>query len=100
MNLVKKNINTISELCQKHKVKTLYAFGSVLTDKFTDKSDIDLLVSFKKMPIENYADNYFEMAEKFEQLFNRPIDLVTENSLKNPYFIQSVNNSKQLIYGN
>ncbi|GHT63393.1 hypothetical protein FACS189451_10030 [Bacteroidia bacterium] len=100
MNIVEQNINAVSEVCKNHKIKSLYAFGSVLTDKFNDKSDIDLLVSFMPMDYADYADNYFETAEEFEQLFDRPVDLVTENSLKNPYFIQSVNRSKVLLYGN
>jgi predicted nucleotidyltransferase len=47
----------------------------------------------------DYADNYFATAEQLEQIFNRPVDLVTEPSLKNPYFIKSVNQTKQLLYG-
>lgn len=47
----------------------------------------------------DYADNYFEIAEKLEEVFKRPVDLLTEKSLKNPYFIKSVNNSKKLLYG-
>jgi len=47
----------------------------------------------------DYADNYFEVAEKFELILNRPVDLITDKSLKNPYFIDSVNQSKTLLYG-
>lgn len=98
-NILDKNIEQIKALCIAHNVKNLFAFGSVCTDKFTDKSDIDLLISFKPMDYADYADSYFEIAEKFEELFERPVDLVTEKSLKNPYFIESVNQTKTLIYG-
>jgi predicted nucleotidyltransferase len=98
--LIQDNIEKIREVCDKHLILSLYVFGSVTTTKFNDQSDIDLLVSFKPMDFADYADNYFETVEQFEQIFNRPVDLVTENSLKNPYFIQSVNQSKMLIYGN
>jgi predicted nucleotidyltransferase len=77
----------------------LFAFGSVLTEKFHDKSDIDLLVSFKPLEPGEYADNYFQAAENFEKIFNRPVDLITDKSLSNPYFINAVNVSKKLIYG-
>ena len=82
-----------------HNVKTLFAFGSVASKRFTKDSDIDLLVSFKPMESGDYADNYFILAEKFESLFDRPVDLVTENSLSNPYFIDSVNRTKTMLYG-
>jgi hypothetical protein len=79
-------------------VRSLFAFGSVCTDKFNDKSDIDLLVAFKPMDHVEYADAFFELADKFEKLFERQVDLVTEKSLKNPYFIESVNKTKTLLY--
>jgi uncharacterized protein len=88
-SILTKNIDKITLLCTKHNVKNLFAFGSVCSDEFNNKSDIDLLVSFQPMDFGDYADNYFDLAEKFEKLFNRHIDLVTENSLSNPYFIKS-----------
>jgi len=79
-------------------VNSLYVFGSVCTDKFNEKSDIDLLISFKTMDFGDYADTYFELAEEFEKLFKRQVDLVTDKSSSNPYFIQSINKSKTLLY--
>lgn len=93
------NIEKIKALCIAHNVKYLFAFGSVCTDRFNDKSDIDLLISFNPMDYGDYADTYFNLAEKFENLFHRPVDLVTDKSLSNPYFIDSVNQTKTLIYG-
>jgi len=97
--LISNNIDKIRTLCLTHNVKDLFAFGSVCTDKFNDDSDIDLLISFNSMDYGDYADTYFELADKFENLFNRPVDLVTDKSLSNPYFIDSVNQTKTLIYG-
>ena len=96
--LLEDKVQEIKALCLVFHVKSLFAFGSVCTDNFTDTSDIDLLITFKPMGYADYADSYFNLADKLEQLFNRPIDLVTEKSLKNPYFIDSVNKSKTLIY--
>lgn len=93
------NIGKIKALCLTHNVKDLYAFGSICTDKFNERSDIDLLISFNPMDFGEYADTYFDLADKFEMVFQRPVDLVTEKSLKNPYFIESVNKTKTLIYG-
>jgi predicted nucleotidyltransferase len=98
--LISNNMEKIKTLCLAHNVKTLFAFGSVCTDKFNDDSDIDLLISFKPMDYGDYADTYFELADKFENLFRRPVDLVTDKSLSNPYFIDSVNQTKTLLYGN
>jgi len=97
--LLSDNIDKIKSLCIAHNVKSLFAFGSICTDRFTDQSDVDLLISFKPMDYGDYADTYFNLAEKFEDLFHRPVDLVTDKSLSNPYFINSVNQTKTLLYG-
>ena len=97
--LLAENIDRIKALCVSYNVKSLFAFGSVCTDKFNDKSDVDLLISFKPMESGEYADTYLELAEKFENILNRPVDLVTDKSLSNPYFIESINQTKTLIYG-
>lgn len=96
--LIKDRLNDLKRLCQDHDVKTMYVFGSVCTDKFNDKSDIDILISFKDISIDKYTDNYFGLHYKLEELFNRKIDLLTENSLSNPYFIESIEETKQLLY--
>lgn len=96
--LLSDNMEKIVALCMKHNVKNLFAFGSVCTNRFNDKSDVDLLVSFHPMDYSDYADTYFDLAEKFEKLFKRQVDLITDKSLKNPYFIDSVNQTKTLLY--
>ncbi len=92
------NIENLKALCMKYNVKSLYAFGSVCTEKFNKNSDIDLLISFKPMDYGDYADTYFELAEEFEKILKRPVDLVTDKSLGNPYFIESINQTKTPIY--
>jgi len=95
---IKDKLDDLKKLCQDYDVKKMYVFGSVCTDKFNDNSDIDILISFKDISIEKYTDNYFELHYKLEKLFNRKIDLLTENSLSNPYFIESIEETKQLLY--
>jgi len=89
----------IQDLCKKYNVNSLYAFGSVLTDKFHNQSDIDMIVSFKKIPLEIYADNYFDLKFTLQDVLQRSVDLLEEQAIKNPYFLQNINKNKQLIYG-
>ncbi len=89
----------ISDICRQYKVKTLYAFGSVLTDKFHNDSDVDLIVDFREIPVEDYADNYFDLKFSLQDVLKRPIDLLEEQAIKNPYFRQSIEQKKQLVYG-
>ena len=100
MNLIELNIQRIVDLCRKHKVKTLAVFGSVLTDRFNDESDVDLLVDFGKVDHEvfDYASNYFSFRDALESLFNRKVDLIEERGLRNKYLIANLNRTKQLIY--
>ncbi|TAL70189.1 MAG: nucleotidyltransferase domain-containing protein [Bacteroidetes bacterium] len=96
--LVKNRLEEIRKLCIKYDVKSLYIFGSGASGKLRDKSDIDLLVSFKKIPIKKYTDNYFSLHYLFQKLFNREIDLITENSQSNPHFIESIERTKLLLF--
>ena len=96
--LLENNLEQIKNYCQEYDVERLHVFGSITSDRFTAMSDIDLLVKFKNIPFEKYADNYFRLHELFEIIFKRKVDLVTENSLSNPYFIKKVNQTKALIY--
>ncbi len=89
----------IVKLCESHKVKSLYAFGSVLNDTFNDESDIDLVVDFQQLDVLDYADNYFDLKFSLEAILKRPIDLLEEKAIKNPYFRQSLNQQRQLVYG-
>lgn len=82
----------------RYDVKTMYIFGSACTEDFSEESDLDFLISFKDIPIEQYTDNYFELHYRLEELFGRKIDLLTENSLSNPFFIESIEETKQLLY--
>ena len=76
-----------------------YVFGSVLTPNFAPHSDIDLLVDFLDQDPLRYTSNYFQFKFELEKLFNRKIDLLEERALKNPYFIENINQKKQLLYG-
>ncbi|MCK4981490.1 MAG: nucleotidyltransferase domain-containing protein [Victivallaceae bacterium] len=96
--IITENLSKIKTLCAAHNIKELFLFGSACTDKFTKSSDIDLLVSFKPMDYGEYADNYFETINDFEKIFRHPVDLIADTCLSNPYFIESVNKTRVLLY--
>jgi predicted nucleotidyltransferase len=99
MNLVELNIEKIKILCAKHKVSKLFVFGSVLKDTFSNESDIDLVVDFEKLDLSEYADNYFDLKDQLESIFKRPVDLLEEKGIRNPFLRKQTDQEKRLIYG-
>ncbi|MBQ8968520.1 MAG: nucleotidyltransferase domain-containing protein [Bacteroidaceae bacterium] len=89
----------IAQLCKKHGVRQLYAFGSVLTPRFTDESDVDLLVDFDKEGITDYFTNYFDLKYALEALLGREVDLVEDGAIRSPIFRRNVDRTKSMIYG-
>ena len=94
MKLIERHIKSIAALCRKYKVNKLFVFCSVLTDRFNDGSDIDMVVDFKKDEVEDYFDFKYSL----QDLFGREVDLVEEQTIRNPYFRKSVDSTKQLIF--
>lgn len=86
-------------LCKTHNVKKLYAFGSSVTNQFDeDSSDIDLLIEIDADdPIER-GESLISIWDKFEQFFQRKVDLLTDNSIKNPILRKNIDATKVLIY--
>lgn len=99
MDLVEKNIDLIRDLCKNHHVSQLFVFGSILTNRFKKNSDIDFIIDFQGIDIYDYADNYFDLKNSLEHLFKREVDLLEDKAINNPYLRQSIDSSKQLIYG-
>lgn len=94
-----KYIPVIVALCKQHKVNKLFAFGSVLTPRFNDKSDIDMVVDFKDVDLMEYADNYFSLKESLSRLLGREVDLLEDKAIRNPILRKNIDKSKRLIYG-
>jgi predicted nucleotidyltransferase len=89
----------VESLCRRYRVRRLELFGSAATGRFQPgKSDLDFLVEFEPLPAGTYADTYFGLMEAFEELFGRPVDLVVAAAIRNPYFRQSVERTRQLLY--
>ena len=85
-------------LCQKNKVRKLFVFGSVLTDRFTESSDIDFIVDIDSDDPLEYGDYYFNLKFALEDLLNRQIDLLENKAISNPYFREIIDKSKTLLY--
>ena len=99
MQITEPNIKLIQLLCEQHKVKSLYAFGSVTRIDFNDLSDIDMVVDFEEKDPYRYTDLYFNLKYKLEDLLKRQIDLIEERAIKNRIFKQQLDISKVKIYG-
>jgi predicted nucleotidyltransferase len=99
MVFLERYTNDIRKLCMSHHVKKLYVFGSVLTDQFNQQSDIDFIVDFQPIEIADYADNYFDFKFSLQDILKRPVDLLEEKAIQNPYFKQAVHPKRQLVYG-
>jgi uncharacterized protein len=93
LNYINKHIEQIRLLCTKYHVAKLYAFGSVLTNAFTNTSDIDLIVDFDAMSVEKYADNYFDFKFSLQDLLKRNIDFGGKEHQK-PLFQAKHSNKK------
>lgn len=87
----------IKRYCQRHHIKKLSLFGSILRDDFCSDSDIDILVEFEK----GYTPGYFDihqMEEQLSSLFNgRKIDLRTPQDLSR-YFREKVISNAEVLY--
>jgi uncharacterized protein len=99
VSIIESNISKIKDLCAKHSVSKLFVFGSVLTNKFSKNSDIDFVVDFNEINLYDYADNYFDLKSSLEKLLERPVDLLEDKAIKNPFLRKSIDSSKQIIYG-
>lgn len=60
---------------------------------------MDFIIDFDKKNIKDYFDNYFDLKYTLEELFKRNVDLLEEQTIKNPYLKKNVDETKALIYG-
>lgn len=92
------HLGEIPALCRRYGVARLDLFGSATADAFDpQRSDLDFLVEFDATP-SGLFDRYFGLKESLEALYDRSVDLVTVGSLQNPYFIESINKTRQPVY--
>ncbi len=95
VSIVKQNLEEIKSLFIKYGAVKAYLFGSATSNHLNKDSDIDFIFSFdEKMDYVTYADNYFELSDSLEKLLQRPVDLVAEKTLRNPYLLNHINTHK------
>lgn len=100
MKLIEMNIDKIIALCKKYKVAKLWVFGSILTPRFNDDSDVDFLVDFDEGNIDllDYADNFFNFIHEIEAVVGRKVDMVVNKSIKNRFFRAEVDETRKLLW--
>ncbi len=97
--LIEDNRTELDQLCQRFHVRRLEVFGSAADGSFDPQtSDLDFLVEFLPLQSGEHFDAYFGLLEALRDLFQRKIDLVETNAMRNPYFIRRVNQSRTSIY--
>jgi predicted nucleotidyltransferase len=99
MQLLAESPGELSRLCARLSVRELRVFGSAVTDRFDpSRSDVDVLVEFFDPEAPGIADRFMALAEGLECIFQRPVDLVTKQAMKNPVFRQTVEKTSKPLY--
>ena len=100
MKIIEMNIDKIIALCKKYKVAKLWVFGSILTPRFNDESDVDFLVDFDEQKIDllDYADNFFNFIHEIEAIVGRKVDMVVNKSIRNRFFRAAVDETRKLLW--
>jgi len=97
--LTAERLAEVAGLCRRFGAIRLEVFGSAATGSFDpQRSDLDFVVDFEGLRSPDIFERYFGLKEALESLFGRPVDLVMAGAMRNPYFIQSVNRSRRLVY--
>lgn len=99
MILKKANTEKLKTICKSHLVTKMYMFGSAASSTMKKNSDVDILVNFAEMDLYNYFDNLLSLKEKLELIFKKPVDLLEEQAVNNPFLKRSIDRNKILIYG-
>ncbi len=90
-----KHLPALKEIFLRHQVSKAFLFGSIAKNTNHSKSDVDFLVRFKDgLDYEAYSENYFKLLYSLQDLLQKDVDIVAEETLSNPYLIQSINKSK------
>jgi predicted nucleotidyltransferase len=98
-NLINQHLEDIVRLCRQCKVRRLAAFGSVLRPDFDPaRSDADFLVEFEPLPVAIRTQNYLALREALGALLSRPVDLIEDGAIRNPYILENVSAQQQVLY--
>jgi predicted nucleotidyltransferase len=93
------NLEEIARLCSRYQVRRLAAFGSILRGDFDPlRSDADFLVEFEPVPVAVRMQNYLALREALASLLSRPVDLIEDGAIRNPYILQNVAQQQRVLY--
>lgn len=98
MNVTDLKTKELEQACKEFQVKELYAFGSVVSGELSNTSDLDFLVEFKRTGYVGSFDQFMGFKQRLEDIYQRPVDLLTIKRFRNPLFQQEVDRSKTLVY--
>lgn len=97
--IITENREKIAELCRTHHVRRLSVFGSAVRDDFDPvRSDVDLLVEFEPLAYPLSVTNCWELEEALTAILARPVDLLHEGTIRNPYLLSSIRNDQKTLY--
>jgi|SRR5208282_1810782 predicted nucleotidyltransferase len=98
-SLIEEKRQELERVCRRRRVHRIELFGSAAGPDFDPAhSDLDFLVTFQELDLDQYADAYFGLLEDLQALFQRPVDLVVPSAIQNPYFRQAVESTRTLVY--
>jgi uncharacterized protein len=99
IDLIEKHRAELAALCRHYQVKTLEVFGSAADDTFDPAlSDLDFLVEFLPLAPGQRFDFFFDLKNALQTLFRRKVDLISTRAIRNPYFQQSVDRCRKVLY--
>jgi len=98
-NIIENNLTELHKICKSFNVKRLYVFGSLGNDTFDIKrSDVDLIVELDENDPVEKGEKLMILWNKFEDLFGRNVDLLSNVNVRNPYLQQGIDSTKKIIY--
>lgn len=98
-DLIASRRQAIAQICRRYGVTRLDVFGSIATGEFgLHSSDVDLIARFADARAPGIARRFFGLAEELERLLGRPVDLLSDEAFRNPYFAQEVAETRQTVY--
>ena len=97
-DFINHKVDKIKEICKNYRVNAVYVFGSVLTENFSDQSDIDLVVDFERKDFHGSFDQFMNFKADMEDLFQRRVDLISRKTIRNKILKSEIDSSKVQIY--
>lgn len=91
-------LDAVWRVAMAHHVARLEAFGSAVTGRLHGESDVDLIVSFRTMPVPLHGTHFFGLKGDLEALFGRRVDLLESDAITNPCFLKAIEDERTLLY--